>query len=58
MILRFLDAPKCSGPSKVLTLWSEREPGLEKNKHRIWVLSIFRAEFLRSSIRILIQVYN
>lgn len=26
----------------VLTLWSEREPGLEQKKPRIWVLSIFR----------------
>lgn len=30
MRLRLLDVPKCSGPSNVLTLWSEREPGLEK----------------------------
>lgn len=50
MILRFLDALKFSGPSKVLTLWAERAPGLEKNKPRIWVLSIFRVEFPRSQL--------
>ena len=25
--------------------WSEREPGLQKNKPGVWVRSIFRVEF-------------
>lgn len=32
MILRFLDALKCSGPSNIPTPWFERQPGLGKDE--------------------------
>lgn len=45
---------KCSSTSNVLTLWSEGESGLEKNKPTICVVYIFRVEFLKRTTGIII----